>query len=173
MNRILTNSFIGVLNCNMLKNIAPIWSGKMSLDLCLRDYINPALSMIKGLKHSDQSRTSISFFVNTCAVVVELNHTVFVVLRHLIHHTSKPLERALLTSDPIEVGSFGGERLSLEVVPGAILYHLILYFLVLLDVVKHIFQNANQRSGADSKAYQEDYFVLFVILCWCTIWSVD
>ena len=109
----LTNSFIRVLDCDMLKNVTPIRSSEMSLDSRPRHYVHPVFRVVEGLEHGDQSGPRIAFFVNARAIVVELDDTVPIVLRHLVHHSLEPLERALLASDPIEVGSLGCERLSL------------------------------------------------------------
>ena len=66
--------------------------------------------MVQRLQHGDERRPSVAFLVHARAVIVQLDRPLLVGLGHLVHHPPEPLERALLSGHPVEVGPSGLER---------------------------------------------------------------
>lgn len=74
--------------------------------------IDTTLGVVEGLDHGDESRSRITFFVNTREVVVHFDHSLLIDSSHLIHHSFEPLERTLFASHPVEVGIRGDTNLT-------------------------------------------------------------
>lgn len=153
----------------MLENIAPIWPGKVGLYTRPGYDVNPILCMVKSLEHHNEGRTGVTLLVHTRAMVMKLDHTIFVLLRHLVHHPSEPLKRAFLPGDPIEVGSLCHECLLGFVATS----HISFQCSILLDVIQHIFKYAYQWSRPDAEPDEEEDVVVSIVLRRSTIGAID
>ncbi|KAK8362004.1 hypothetical protein V6Z12_A03G074100 [Gossypium hirsutum] len=69
---------------------------------CTRDDIDTVFSMVERLEHGDERRASITFFVNTGAIVMELNDMIMVHFSYFIHDALEPIKRALFPCYPIK-----------------------------------------------------------------------
>ncbi len=59
--------------------------------------------MVQRLQHHDQIGASIAFLEHTRQIVVHLDGLHVVDLLHILHHSTEPIEGALLSSHPVEV----------------------------------------------------------------------
>jgi len=83
--------------------IAPIGFGEVRHDTSSKDNVEAILGMVEGLQHGNESRVSITLFVDAGAVAVELDHLPLILFCHLVHHPFRPVEGTLLFGHLVEV----------------------------------------------------------------------
>lgn len=149
----LTDALIRVIDGDALEDIAPVGPGEVRLDARPGDDVDPVLGVVEGLEHDDEGGAGVAFLVHAGAVVVQLDHAVLVLLGHLVHYAPEPLERALLPSHPVEVRALRHEGLLLCL--GRALHVRRRRRLLLLDVVEHVLDDADQRSGSDAESDEQ------------------
>ena len=148
MERRHTDALVLMVHCNMFEDTSPVRPCKMCLDASSRQDIHSLLCMLELLQHDNECRTCIPFLVDTRAMVVELNHSILVLLSHLVRDPSEPFKGSLFSRHPVKVGPLCHER-SLLCLSTA-LRLCACNISPLLNVVKHILHNANQRGGSNA-----------------------
>lgn len=169
-----------VVERDVLENVAPIWAGKVGPHARPGYDVNSILCMVECLEHENEGGAGITLLVDAGAMVMELDHTISVLLGHIVHHPSEPLERTFLPGDPIEVGSLCHECLLISFAVAtfhhnischyrSILFHII----IIIIIIQHIFKYAYQWSCSDAQPDEEEDVVLSIVLCRSTVRSID
>jgi len=158
---------------NAFVDIAPIGFGEVRHDASAGDNVEAMLGMVDGLKHGDESRASITFFVHAGAVAMEFDHLPPILFGHLVHHPFEPVEGTLLSRHPVEVCPPCLELLTATLHRCCSLLHSLLFLLYLLQPLHHVLHYAYHWGSPYSQPHQQNHLVLPVVLCWSPVWPIN